>query len=46
LSVGFSATRWLQIEGIISAARNESDRSSFDYDVINLGSGLKMGIRF
>jgi hypothetical protein len=46
LSVGFSATRWLQVEGLISAARNESDRSSFDYDVINLGSGLRMGIRF
>lgn len=46
LSVGFSATQWLRIEGSISAARNESNRSSFDYDVLNLGSGLRFGVRF
>jgi hypothetical protein len=46
LSVGFSATRWLQVEALLSAARNDSNRSSFDYDVLNLGSGVKIGVRF
>jgi hypothetical protein len=46
LSVGFSATQWLRIEGSISAARNESNRSLFDYDVLNLGSGVRLGIKF
>jgi hypothetical protein len=46
LAVGFSAARWLRVDASISGARNDSNRSAFEYDVLNLGSGVRFSIRF
>ena len=46
LSLGIAATRWLRVAGSISAARNDSNQSAFEYDVFNLGGGLKLEMTF
>ena len=46
LAIGFSVTYWLHIDASISAARNDTNRSAFEYDVLNAGSGVRVGIRF
>lgn len=46
LALGFAANRWLRVTGSISAARNDSDQALFDYDVLNLGGGIKTEISF
>ena len=46
LAIGFSATHWLRVDASISAARNDTNRSAFEYDVLNAGSGVRMSIRF
>jgi hypothetical protein len=46
LAIGFYPARWLRVDGSIFAARNDSNRSAFDYDALNVGSGVKLSIRF
>ena len=46
LGMGVAATRWLRVGGSISAARNDSNESAFEYDVFNLGGGVKVEITF
>ena len=46
LTIGFSATHWLRVDASISAARNDTNRSAFEYEVLNVGSGLRVGLRF
>jgi hypothetical protein len=46
LAMGFAATRWLRVGGAISAARNDSNQSAFDYDVLNLGGEVRLNISF
>ena len=46
LGMGVGATRWLRVAGSISAARNDSNQSEFEYDVLNLGGGIKLEITF
>jgi hypothetical protein len=46
LAMGVAATRWLRVAGSISAARNDSNESVFEYDVLNLGGGVKLEIAF
>jgi hypothetical protein len=46
LSMGIAATRWLRVAGSISAARNDSNQSAFEYDVFNVGGGLKLELTF
>ena len=46
LALGFVPNRWLRVAGSISAARNDSNRSPFDYDVFNFGGGLAVEISF
>lgn len=46
LALGACPTRWLRVEASISAARNDSNRAAFEYDVLSLGSGVRFDIRF
>lgn len=46
LAMGIAATRWLRVAGSISAARNDSNESAFEYDVFNVGGGVKLEINF
>jgi hypothetical protein len=46
LAIGFSANRWVRLDASISAARNDTNRSAFEYEVLNLGSGVRLSIRF
>ena len=46
LSMGVAATRWMRVAGSISAARNDSNQSAFEYDVFNIGGGLKVELTF
>jgi hypothetical protein len=46
LAMGFAATRWLRVDGSISAARNDSNRSAFEYEVLNLGGGVRVNVLF
>lgn len=46
LAFGFVANRWLRVTGSISGASNDSNQSAFDYDVLNLGGGLRLEITF
>lgn len=46
LALGFAATRWLRIGVAFSAARNDSDQSAFDYDVLNLGGEVRLSTSF
>jgi len=46
LAVGFYATRWLRMDATISAARNDTNRPAFEYEVLTLGSGVRFNIRF
>lgn len=46
LAMGVAATRWLRVAGSISAARNDSNEGAFEYDVFNLGGGLKLEMTF
>jgi hypothetical protein len=46
LVVGFSANHWVRIDASLSAARNDTNRSAFEYEVLNLGSGVRLSIRF
>jgi hypothetical protein len=46
LGLGFNANRWLRIDGSLSAARNDSDRSAFEYEVLNLGGTVWLSARF
>lgn len=44
--LGYSANRWLRVEGVVSAARNDSNRPGLSYEAVNVGVGLKAGIKF
>jgi hypothetical protein len=46
LAVGLSAARWLRVDASISGARNDSNRSAFEYDVLNLGGAVWFSVRF
>jgi hypothetical protein len=46
LALSFVPNRWLRVAGSISAARNDSNRSPFDYDVLNFGGGLRLEVTF
>ncbi|MDP9098492.1 MAG: hypothetical protein M3N48_05795 [Verrucomicrobiota bacterium] len=46
LSMGIAATRWFRVAGSILAARNDSNQDAFEYDVFNVGGGLKMEVTF
>ena len=46
MAMGVAATRWLRVAGSISTARNDSNESAFEYDVFNLGGGLRLEITF
>lgn len=46
LAMGVAATPWLRVTGAISAARNDSNQSVSEYDVFNLGGGLKLECAF
>ena len=46
LAVGFYPARWLRVDGSIFGARNNSNRPAFDYEALNVGSGVKFIIRF
>jgi hypothetical protein len=46
LAMGVAASRWLRVDASISAARNDSNRSAFAYDVLNLGGGVRFNISF
>ena len=46
LVLGYYGGRWLRFEGSVSVARNDSSQRVSGYDGINLGSGVKLDIRF
>ena len=46
LSIGYSPRRWVRLSGLISGARNDSNRGQFSYDVITLGGAIGCVIRF
>jgi hypothetical protein len=46
LALGIAATRWLRVAGLISAARNDSNQNAFEYDVFNVGGGVKLEVTF
>lgn len=46
LSLGVAPTRWLRLSGLISAARNDSNEEAFEYDVFNLGGGIRGDVSF
>jgi len=46
LAAGFYPARWLRVDGSIFGARNDSNSSAFDYEALNVGSGIKFIIRF
>ena len=46
LAIGVAATRWLRVAGSISAARNDSNESAFEYDVFNVGGSLRLEMTF
>lgn len=46
LAIGYYPVRWLRMGASVSAARNDSNRSAFEYDVLNLGGGVGFDIRF
>jgi hypothetical protein len=45
-ALGYFPVRWLRIDASISAARNDTNRSAFEYEVFNVGSGVRLSIRF
>jgi hypothetical protein len=46
LGVGYYPTRWLRASASISAARNDSNRPAFEYEVLTLGGGIRFEVRF
>ena len=46
LALSLVANRWMRVAGSISVARNDSNRSPFDYDVFNFGGGLRLEVTF
>jgi hypothetical protein len=46
LVFGFSANRWVRVDASLSAARNDTNRSAFEYEVLNVGSGVRVSIKF
>jgi hypothetical protein len=46
LSIGYYPTRWMRLGGLISGARNDSNRGRFSYEVLNLGGAVGCTIRF
>jgi hypothetical protein len=46
LAIGLYPARWLRVDASIFGARNDSNRSAFDYDALNVGSGVRFNIRF
>ena len=46
LAIGFYPTRWLRVDGSIFGARNDSNRPAFDYNVLNVGGGVRLNLRF
>jgi hypothetical protein len=46
LGLGYNANRWLRADGALSAARNDSNRSAFEYDVLNVGGAVWLSVRF
>ncbi len=46
LIIGWTGNRWTRIDATLSIGRNDSNRSEFTYDVLNLGGALRAIIRF
>jgi hypothetical protein len=46
LALRYYVTRWAALEGFMSGAINNSNRSAFDYDVFTSGGGVGLTIRF
>jgi len=46
IALGFYPARWFRVDSSVSAARNDSSLSAFDYDVLSLGGGIKFDFRF
>lgn len=46
LALSFVANRWLRVMGSISGALNDSNQAPFDYDVLNVGGGLRLEVTF
>ena len=46
LSLGVALSRWARVDGILSGARNDSNRSAFSYEALNGGGALRMSVRF
>jgi hypothetical protein len=46
LALRYYLTRWAALEGFMSGAINNSNRSAFDYDVFTSGGGVGLTIRF
>jgi hypothetical protein len=46
LAIGFYPARWLRVDTSVSAARNDTNRSAFNYEVFNLGGGVRFSIKF
>jgi hypothetical protein len=46
LSVGYYPRRWVRLSGLITGARNDSNRGQFRYEVITLGGAVGCTIRF
>ena len=46
LAMGVAASRWVRVTGSISAARNDSNENAFEYDVFNVGGGLRLQVEF
>jgi hypothetical protein len=46
LAIGFYPARWLRVDASIFGARNDSNRSAFDYEALNVGSGVRFNIQF
>jgi hypothetical protein len=46
LAVTLAATRWLRVNALVSAARNDSNESAFEYEVLNLGGGIRFNVSF
>ena len=46
LALRYYLTSWAAMEGFMSGAINNSNRSAFDYDVFTSGGGVGLTIRF
>jgi hypothetical protein len=46
LGLHYHLTRWATVDGFVSGAINDSNRSVFKYNVFTAGGGVGLGIRF